>query len=144
MTVRLFDSNRYPRERIIDRSANPQLAVRPTISRCRAGKNNLCDYLSRLQSPVVVALAGIKVAKWNSVSLYGAGDFDFSIQAEQRRRSVGGERRPALAPTRRNVTKIAVFLDAKTAGFPPGERLVVPEAASVQANVAADRAHVPD
>ena len=40
------------------------------------------------------------------------------------------------------MAKIAILLDAEAAGLPPGERLVVPEAASVEANVAAERAHV--
>ena len=40
------------------------------------------------------------------------------------------------------MTQISVFLDAETASLAPGEGLVVPEAARVEADVAANRAHV--
>ena len=40
------------------------------------------------------------------------------------------------------MAEIAILLDAKAATLAPGERLVVPEAASVEADVATDRAHV--
>ena len=40
------------------------------------------------------------------------------------------------------MAQVAVFLDAETASFAPGERLVVPQAARVQTDVAANCAHV--
>ena len=42
------------------------------------------------------------------------------------------------------MAEIAVFLDAEATRFAPGERLVVPEAARVKADVATNRAHVAD
>jgi hypothetical protein len=40
------------------------------------------------------------------------------------------------------MAKIAIFLDAEAARFSPAERLVVPEAASVEADVSPNRAHI--
>jgi len=42
------------------------------------------------------------------------------------------------------VAKIAVFLDAEAARLPPRQRLVVPEAARVEADVSANSSHVPE
>ena len=40
------------------------------------------------------------------------------------------------------MAKIAILLNAEAATLAPSQRLVVPEAARVEANVSADRAHV--
>ena len=40
------------------------------------------------------------------------------------------------------MAKIAILLDAESAALAPRERLVVPEAARVEADVSADRSHV--
>src|SRR5207237_9134679 len=64
------------------------------------------------------------------------------VQAKQSRRCVPGKRRPAFHSTRSNMAEIAVLLDTEATGLSPGERLVVPQAARVETDVAADRAHV--
>src|ERR1035437_5339281 len=40
------------------------------------------------------------------------------------------------------MTKIAIFLEAEAAALPPQQRLVVPQAAGIEAKIAADRSHV--
>ena len=73
---------------------------------------------------------------------FGAGDFNLRIQAEQRRRRVARKYRPALRSARSHVAQVAIFLNAESAALAPRERLVVPKAARVEADVAADRSHV--
>src|SRR5271166_140871 len=70
------------------------------------------------------------------------GDLDFSAQAEQSRRSVARKRRPAELSARSDVAQIAILLQAETATLAPQQRLVVPQAARVEAEIAADRTHV--
>ncbi len=95
-----------------------------------------------LQAAVTRAVAGVKLAERNSACSSSADNFDFRIQAKQRRRRVRRKRRPAFCSAGSHVAEIAVFLDAEPARLSPRQRLVVPEAARVEADVAADRPHV--
>src|SRR5579859_6220591 len=96
----------------------------------------------RLQPTVSVTEAGVEVVERNAAGSACTGDFDFGVQAQQGGRRVAGKCRPAFRPAGSDVAQVAIFLDAEAAAFAPGERLVVPEAARVEADVAADGAHV--
>src|SRR5262249_26455663 len=121
-----------------------QLTVRASISPGTLRKNNAGNQFVRLEPAVVVAYASVELAKRNAACSCDAGNLDFSIQAQERRRRISRERRPALAPTRCHVTEIAIFLNTEPARLPPSKRLVIPKAPRVEAYVAADRAHVAD
>src|SRR5438132_1184239 len=88
---------------------------------------------------LLFALQGLR---WHPPYALRAGNLNFGLQAQERRRRVGRERRPALCPSRGNVAEVSIFLDAESAGFTPGERLVVPETTRVQTNIAANCAHI--
>ena len=91
---------------------------------------------------VVVSKASVEVAERQAAHACGTGNLDLGVEAEQRGRRVGGEGGPALGASGSDVAEVAILFDAEAAGLAPGERLVVPEAASVKADVAADSAHV--
>src|SRR6185369_4656717 len=100
------------------------------------------DYLVWLQPHPLVADVGVEVLYGHAPHSNRPNDFQLRSQAKQRRRRIAGECRPAACPTRRNMAKVAILLNAEPARPPPLQRLVVPDAACVQAYIAAQRTHV--
>src|SRR5215469_6163919 len=131
-------------QRVVDRSANAQLAIGSAEAGRRTWEKDARNDFIRPQSAVGIAFASVELAERNATRTGGPGYFDIRIQAKQSRRGIAGERRPAFAAAGSDVAEIAVLLDAESARLSPGKRLVVPQAARIEADVTADRAHVAD
>src|SRR5215469_17386354 len=125
-------------ERIVNRSAQTQLMVHATVSGHAFGQKDSREHLIGGELHARIADVGVKVRNWDTAQTIRVGDLKFCLKAEQRSGRIGRECRPALLPSRSDVAEIAVFLDAEAARLPPGERLVIPEAARVETNIAAD------
>src|ERR1035441_4674703 len=89
------------------------------------------------------AIVDVEVCHWDAPQSVGARDLDLRPKAHQRRRRIAREGRPASLSTRSNMAQVAVFLEAESATLAPQQRLVVPEAARVETDIAAQRALVP-
>src|SRR5581483_2353487 len=91
---------------------------------------------------VGIAESGIELAQRGASTTRRANNFDFGIEAQQRGRGVTGKNRPAFRASGRDMAQVTIFLDAEPTRLSPCERLVVPEAARVEADVSPDCAHV--
>ena len=129
-------------KRIINRSANSQFTIDARKIGRRSGKEDARDQLSRIQLAVIVPETRVELSQWNSSDPRGAGNLDFCIQAQERRRRVSRKRSPTFSSTGGDVAQVAVLLDAEAATFAPRQRLVVPQTPGVEADVAAQRSHV--
>src|SRR5271166_3060079 len=72
----------------------------------------------------------------------GTCDFDLRPQAQQRGGRIARKGRPAGLTAGSDMTQVTVFLKAEAATLPPQQRLVVPEAARIETDVATERTHV--
>src|ERR1035441_1669465 len=89
------------------------------------------------------AIVDVEVCHWDAPQSVGARDLDLRPKAHQRRRRIAREGRPASLTARSNMAQVAILLQAKSATLAPQQRLVVPEAARIETDIAAQRAHVP-
>src|SRR5579859_1450336 len=89
-----------------------------------------------------VAHAAIKILQRQTADAPRPNNLYVRSQAQQGRRRISREGRPAACATRSDMAQVAIFLDAETTGPAPLQRLVVPEAARIQTDVAPHGAHV--
>src|SRR5205823_14753915 len=68
-------------------------------------------------------LVGVKVLERDAAKPLRPHDFNLSIQAHQRGRSIAAKRRPALLAAGRHVAQVAIFFNAEPTGPPPLQRL---------------------
>src|SRR5208282_4082488 len=129
-------------EWVVNRAADAQLAVDAATAGRRCRQEDASEQFVGRQLPIVVAEPGVELGEFDAANPRSAGNLDFRVQAEQRRRSVARKSRPALRAARCDVAEIAILLNAKAAGFSPLQRLVVPKAARVETDVPSDGAHV--
>src|SRR5207244_12635957 len=64
------------------------------------------------------------------------------MQSPERRRRISHTAFPAPHPAGWDLAETPIVLDAEAASFPPGQRLVVPQAASVETDIPANRSHI--
>src|SRR5208337_2325695 len=88
------------------------------------------------------AVVYVELRQWGTPQAIRAGNFDFSSKAQQRRWRVAGKGCPASVSAGRHMAQVAIFLQAEAATLAPQQRLVVPQAARVEAEIAADGSHV--
>src|ERR1700723_2328956 len=134
--------NGHASQRIINRPPNPQLPISPAMPSSRTRQKNAGNQLVLLKLHPCIAFISIKILKRDASQTFRPSNLNRSAKAQQRRRRIRRKCSPTFRAARRNVAKIAILLNAETAGLPPSKRLVVPKAASVEANVAAKRSHV--
>src|SRR5271166_4461245 len=101
-----------------------------------------CDNLVGREMQTHDAVVYVELRQWGTPQAARAGNFDFGTEAQQRWRGVTGKGRPANLSAGRYVAQIAIFLQAEAATLSPQQRLVIPQAARVEAEIAADGSHV--
>src|ERR1035441_7285643 len=89
------------------------------------------------------AVVDVEVCHWDAPQSIRTSDLDLRPDAHQRRSRIAREGRPASLTARSNMAQVAILLQAKSATLAPQQRLVVPEAARIETDIAAQRAHVP-
>ena len=142
-------------DRIFDRAADADLVVGRAqtgrVFRAHGG-----DELARAQREIIFAVAlglgdrhvlagkaDIERLERNGALAGGAGDVDLGAERQQRGGKIAGEGRKAdAAALRRDVADGAGGLQAMIVGVTPPFALVIEDAARVEAEIAADRAHV--
>src|ERR1700691_842273 len=137
MAIVSAERHRDAGQRIVDRPADAQFAIRAVLPRGRTRQEDAGNQLVLVELHPRVAFVGVEILERDAAQTFWPGNFDGSTEAEQRRRSIGRKRRPAFRAAGRDMAEIAILLDAEAAGLAPCERLVVPQAASIEADVAA-------
>src|SRR5580704_2450608 len=134
--------NSHASQRIIDRPANPQLPISPAMPSSRSRQKNASDQLVLLKLHPRIAFIGIKILERDAPQTFRPSNLNRRAKTQQRRRRISRKCSPTFRAARSNMAKIAILLDAKSTGLPPSKRLVVPKAASIETNVAANRSHI--
>ena len=142
-------------DRILDRAADTDLVV----GRAQTGRvlrAHRGDEFARAQRQIIFAVAlgfgdrhvlageaDIERLERNGALAGRACDVDLGAEREEGRRKIAGEGREAdAAALRRDVANRAGGLQAMIVGVTPPFALVIEDAARVEAEIAADRAHV--
>src|ERR1700722_649693 len=142
MTVGSFERHGNSCQRIIDGTANSKFTIHATEASRFSRQQYMSDQFARKQPAVILAIAGIELVERNLARAVGSCDFNGRVETEQSWRRISGKCGPALRSARSDVAEIAVFLDAEAAALAPSQRLVVPEATRVEADVAPDGTHI--
>ncbi len=139
-----LDSKRHghSRQRVINTAAHAQLLIAAAPSRRGGWKKYAGDDLVGRKMQTNNAVVDVEVAERDSPYATRPGNLKLGVETQQRRRRVTGKRCPAEVASGRNVAKIAILLQAEAAALAPQQRLVVPQAARIEADVAAQRGHV--
>ena len=150
-----LERDRDAGDRIFDRLADADLVVGGAqagrVSRAHRG-----DDLARAQRQIILAVAlrlgdrhvlareaDIELLKRDRALAVRAGDVDLGAEREQGGREIAGESGKAdAAAFRRDVADGAGGLQAVVIGVAPPFALIVEDAARVEAEIAAERAHV--
>src|SRR5579864_9152419 len=119
MSVAAEQDYSHPRQRVINGAADAQFAVGSAPVCRRLRQEDTRDQFVFLQLAIVVTDAGVEVTQGKAPRARDTGDFDFGLQAEQRRRCVAREGRPAGVTAGSHVADVAVLLDAESATFAP-------------------------
>ena len=99
---------------------------------------------ARLGDRLVLArIADVEICERQRAPARRAGDVDLGAERQQRRRQIAAEGGEAhAAALRRDVADLAGGLEAMMVGGAPPFALIVEDAARVEAEIAADGAHV--
>src|ERR1051325_8162341 len=138
-----IDSYRNAGQWIVDRAAYAQFAVDTLHPGGTRWEDNSCQQLVLGKLHAIDAVVVIELREPHATRAANGNNLNLRVETKQGGRRIGRKSGPALLSAGRDVTQVAVFLNAKPARFAPCQRLVVPEAARVQADVAADRPHIP-
>ena len=143
------DLHAQPLETLVDLAGDPRFQLVAAASRSKPDLgetpvfHDIGEMLANGPTLDAVALCTPPQARRETaLAALRAGNIDLSTEDEQSWRQIAGEGGMTAVSLRCDVASIATVLEAIRVGFPPPFALIVINAARIEAQVAAQRAHI--